>query len=60
MEDIESMKDEKKEKFKGVIDPEGIKFRGKKFYRYMGSLTVPPCTEGVLWTINKKVINLLI
>ncbi|XP_042047884.1 alpha carbonic anhydrase 4-like [Salvia splendens] len=39
----------------GVVDPWEIKFGSRKYYRYIGSLTVPPCTEGVLWTILKKV-----
>ncbi|KAI9154456.1 hypothetical protein LWI28_026549 [Acer negundo] len=39
----------------GVIDPKDIKMGGRKYYRYMGSLTVPPCTQGVVWTINKKI-----
>ncbi|XP_010267256.1 PREDICTED: alpha carbonic anhydrase 7-like [Nelumbo nucifera] len=55
MKGIWSIADSKGEVNVGVVDPRHIKIGSRKYYRYMGSLTVPPCTQGVIWTINKKV-----
>ncbi|MFZ6687214.1 carbonic anhydrase [Undibacterium sp. SXout11W] len=30
----------------------------REYYTYMGSLTTPPCTEGVLWMVMKEPIEL--
>ncbi|KAJ4706332.1 Alpha carbonic anhydrase [Melia azedarach] len=45
----------REEKELGIVNPGDINFGSRKYYRYVGSITIPPCTEGVVWTILKKV-----
>jgi carbonic anhydrase len=37
-----------------VLDAAEILPERRDYYTYMGSLTTPPCTEGVLWLVMKQ------
>lgn len=37
----------------GSIDIAAILPKTEGFFRYMGSLTTPPCSEGLTWTVHK-------
>lgn len=43
------------EKVVGIIDPQLAIFGITNYYRYIGSLTTPPCTQNIIWTIVRKV-----
>ncbi|WP_338766749.1 carbonic anhydrase family protein [Massilia sp. METH4] len=50
---------EKKETFTPsiVFNPNDLLPERRDYYTYMGSLTEPPCTEGVLWLVMKEPVQ---
>nr|APX64494.1 dio1 [Dioscorea alata] len=39
----------------GVVDPNQLQIDDSAYFRYLGSFTAPPCTEGISWTVMRKV-----
>ncbi|MGA8030337.1 MAG: carbonic anhydrase family protein [Bryobacteraceae bacterium] len=49
----------KEEEIAGVeVNPAGLLPRDTAYYMYMGSLTAPPCTEGVTWFVLKTPVEI--
>jgi carbonic anhydrase len=42
----------------GLLDVNELLPRDQRYYQFMGSLTTPPCTEGVLWMVLKQPITI--
>jgi carbonic anhydrase len=50
---------EGKEEAAGVeVNPAGLLPHNTTYYTYMGSLTAPPCTEGVTWFVLKTPVDI--
>jgi len=37
-----------------LLDVNGLLPKDQRYYQFMGSLTTPPCSEGVLWMVMKQ------
>ena len=48
---------ETKNKLNSPVSVKGILPSSKDYYRFNGSLTTPPCSEGVLWLVMKQPIT---
>jgi carbonic anhydrase len=44
-------------KAQGQFDPAAFFPKSRGFFRYMGSLTTPPCSEGLTWTVFREPVE---
>jgi carbonic anhydrase len=42
----------------GLVDMNQLLPQDQRYYQFLGSLTTPPCTEGVLWMVLKRPMTL--
>jgi len=42
----------------GLFELKGLLPQDQRYYQFLGSLTTPPCTEGVLWMVLKQPVQI--
>lgn len=42
----------------GLLNPQALLPKDPHYYQFMGSLSAPPCTEGVLWLVMKQAVTI--
>jgi carbonic anhydrase len=42
----------------GMLDVNELLPKDQRYYQFMGSLTTPPCSEGVLWMVLKQPVSI--
>ncbi len=47
-----------KNSLSSVVSAEGLLPINREYYRFNGSLTTPPCTEGVVWLVMKQPVTI--
>src|SRR5437899_2234158 len=50
-------KESPEQKVGGAVDIAAIVPKNGGYFRYMGSLTTPPCSEGLTWTVYKEPVE---
>lgn len=43
---------------RNTLDPSGLLPTDRRYYTYMGSLTTPPCSEGVQWVVMRSPVTM--
>ena len=41
-----------------ILDMNELLPKDQRYYQFIGSLTTPPCTEGVLWMVFKQAVQI--